>query len=150
MAGVTADHDLQRGVLGAGDAAANGRIEHLDTAFAEHLMDAADEHGRAGRQIGVDGARLGAGADAVRAEGDLLDLLGAGQGGQHELGLARGVGRRLGPAGAMGDGRLAGLAAHVVDQQVVSGALQVGRHARAHHAQADESDAHRRQLTRRR
>ena len=71
-----------------------------------------------------------------------FDIGGDGEGGEHHLARFGDLARRVGPSGAFGEERLGRGAVEVVDGELVAGLLQIGRHALAHHAEPDKTDAH--------
>ena len=75
-------------------------------------------------------------------ERDRLDLRRAGQRGEDDLALLGERLRAVGPDRAGGHVLLGGGPADVVDDELVAGLLQVGRHAGAHRAEPDETDFH--------
>src|SRR5205085_10691815 len=62
--------------------------------------------------------------------------------GEDDLGGFGDGARRIGPFGALGQERLGRGAVEVVDGELMAGLLQIGRHALAHHAEPDKTDAH--------
>ena len=90
--------------------------------------------------------KCGVGAHAldqsVGAERHLFDIARHRQRGEHDFGLLGDLLRRIGPDGTLHQKRLGRGAAQIVHDKVVPGLLQIGRHAFAHHAEADKSNAH--------
>src|SRR5205085_791279 len=60
----------------------------------------------------------------------------------NNLALLTNLLRRIGPHRALRQKRLGRNAAQIVHDKLVPGLLQIGRHAFAHHAEPDKSDAH--------
>ena len=88
----------------------------------------------------------GAGDRAVLAQQHRLDLRAVDHHRDHGVGALGGRARAVGDLGlVLGGPGLGGLARPVEDAQLVAGADEVRRLARAHDAEADEADAHRRQ-----
>ncbi|KAF5293272.1 hypothetical protein FQR65_LT20119 [Abscondita terminalis] len=135
----TADHDGQRGVLGAHLAAGDRRIQVLGA----HGLDAAREvlggHGRDGAHVHhhLAAAALEACGHAVLAEQHLLDI-GVRQHQEDDVGTLGHAARR-GALGGAALGDLRGDLAQGVHEQLVAGREQVARHGRAHDAEAHET-----------
>ena len=75
-------------------------------------------------------------------ERHLLDIGRHRQRGEDDLGLLADLLWRIGPDRAFRQERLGRGAAQIVHDKLVPGLLQIGRHALAHHAEPDKSDAH--------
>ena len=105
-------------------------------------MDPPDQRGRAGGEVGVDGAAPGAVEDPIRPERDHLHLGRARQRCQDQLGGPGGDAGALGPFRAAREVGARRLPPGVVDDQGVSGLHEIERHGPAHPAEPDESDAH--------
>ena len=101
-----------------------------------------DEALRIGREVEPGRAALDAGEQAVGRERDLLDVGRLRQRGEDHVGLLGERARRVGPDRAGGEVRRGGILPQVVDDELVAGLLQIGRHAGAHGAEPDKSDLH--------
>ena len=95
-----ADHEGERRVLGAGDAARDRRVEHLEATLRGRLHDRARAVDVDGRAVDQQSVGLGAGDDALVAEIDLAHVAAFRQHGDHELGRGGGLGHRVGRPGA--------------------------------------------------
>ncbi len=138
------------GIASGQDVEAPGR-RHVGT--AEHrrrhiadprlLVGAGELLGEGHRDGGahhVDQARTRRG-EGPGGQDHLTDRLVGGEHGEHRLGV-EGVGRRPDRLGARRAQGLGGPRRAVPDLQPMTGLQQVGRHARAHVAQADEAHVH--------
>ena len=61
---------------------------------------------------------------------------------EDHFGLLGDLLRRIGPDRTLRQERLGRGTAQIMHDKLVPGLLQIGRHALAHHAEADKSDAH--------
>jgi hypothetical protein len=144
---VAADPQRQPAGGGAARPAADRRVEHVDMLLGKAAVDLAHQGRRIGRQVEIGAAVLHAGEQAVCPERDLLDLGRAGQRGEDDLALLGERLRAVGPDRAGGEVALGGGAPDVVDDELVPGLLQIGRHAGAHRAEPDKTDFHVSRLT---
>ena len=148
--GVTADHDGERAVLGARHAAGYRRIDQRDIALRELACRACGcRPGRPSscRSRPRPGFRLAASAPPCVSSKRVAHLAAGRQHGDHDLG----VGGELGEACRSRAPRalrkvLRPLRGDVVAHHVVAAAHEIGRHRRAHVAEADEADAFRTSL----
>ena len=126
--------------LGARLAARDGAVEGVLVLDLGGVMDVAGELRGARGEVDEVGA-LPRGADeAVGGQVDVLDVRRVADHGKDDVGLAGGVGRRIGPVRAARQERLGlGLRA-VVDGDVVAGVEDVAADRGAHDAGADEGD----------
>ena len=135
-------HDGEAARVRADGGAAHGSVEHVRTCFRKLFMDAAHD-GRVSRaQVDIDFPRADACENPVRPRGDALDLCGSRQGGEDNLTRAGHLFGRIRPLRASFDVSRRGFGGDVVDDELVARFLEVGRHARPHVSQSDESDFH--------
>ena len=133
-----ADDQRKGAGLGARLAARDGAVEGVLVLDLCGIVNVAGELRRARGEVDEVGA-LASGADeAVGGQVDVLDVGGVADHGEDDVGLARGVGRRVGPLGAAGKKRLGlGLGA-VVHGEVIARVEDVAADRGAHDAGADE------------
>ena len=139
---IAADHHGKRRVAGAGNAAADGRIEHRDALILEDAVDPPHHGRRIGRKIGVDAAAFDPFQDAIFAERHRLDFLRSRQRSHHQFALRGDGGGRVRPLRAFFQVRVGHRAPHIVDDEVMALFDHVERHRAAHIAQADKSNSH--------
>ena len=140
---VAADPDRHLAAGSAAGAAADRRIQHVEVLLGEDRVDLAHHRDRVGRHVEKRGVGLHALDQTVLAERHRLDIGRHRQRGEDDLRgcgeLARGESAHSAP---FAEKRLGRGAVEVVDDELVAGLLQIGRHALAHHAEPDETDAH--------
>ena len=137
---LAADHDGQRGVARADLAARHRRVEVVAAEFADALREflGRDRGDRA--HVDHDLVASQAFGHAAGPEQHDLHVRRVRQHQEHDVGLARHLGRRGAAHGrAVDDG--VGVMAARVHEQLMPGGDQVRGHRRAHDAQADESES---------
>ncbi len=136
-----ADHDRQRPLAGALDPTGDRRVQRRDPSGLELVVDQDGHLGARGGEVD-EGLDLGAVDHAGRAQGGVLDHLGARQAGEHQLALVCNLLRGRGPPGAAIGQRLNRRVAEVHDREGVAGVDQTASHEPAHAAEPDETDMH--------
>jgi hypothetical protein len=111
-------------------------------ALGEGGVDAADQARRVGGQVEERTVPPHPPEQPLLAERDRLHLRRTRQGGEDNLSLLGHRARRLGPRRAIGQKGLGRRAPDVMHHQRVPGPPEVGGHAGAHGAEADEADPH--------
>ena len=138
--GRSADHDRQRGVLGARFAARHRCVENpqavLGAGVGQLFSDIRPDAGEVDHQ----GARLGMGENSVVAEQHVLDVGGVGHHDRHDVGVLDRLFGRVGGLTALVDQGGDAFRRVVAADDGVPGSDQMGCHWAAHDAQSDESD----------
>jgi hypothetical protein len=139
-----ADHHRQGAGFGALDAAAHGRVQHLDPALGQIRREAADEGWGVCREVDVRAAGLHGIAQPAGAEDDFLDLLRAWERGEDETGPAGDATGGLGRSDPF-QRRQAGdsLRLDVEDRELMAGLGEMAGHVVAHSAKANKTEVHR-------
>jgi hypothetical protein len=139
---IAADPDRHFAAGRTARAAADRRIEHVEVLLGEDGVDLAHRRHRVGRHVEERGVGAHALDQSVGPERHLLDIGRHRQRGKNDLGLLADLLWRIGPDGTLGQERLGRRTAQIVHDKLVPGLLQIGRHAFAHHAEADKPYAH--------
>ena len=121
-------------------AAGNGAVKRHATRNLGGLGNVTGELGRARGEVDQDRAGLSAREQAVARQVELLDLGGIAHHGKDDIGVSRGIGRRIGPGGTALDKRGSlGLGA-VVDRDGIAGIQDVTGDGGTHNSGADKCD----------
>lgn len=123
--------------------AADRCVEHVDILLGEGGIDPAHQRRRIGRQVEIGAVRLHAGEQPIRPEWHRLDLGRARQRGEHHFAVLAERLRAVRPDRAGGEEFFGRCSADVMNDQLVTDLLQIGRHAIAHGAEPDKTDLHR-------
>ena len=121
-------------------AAGDGAVKRHATRNLGGLGNVARQLGRARGEVDQDRTRLGAREQAVARQVEFLDLGGIAHHGKDDIGVRRGIGRRICPDGAALDKRRRlGLGA-VVDRDGIAGVQNVAGDGGTHDSGANECD----------
>ena len=121
-------------------AAGDGAVKRHAAGNLGGLGNVARQLGRARGEVDQNRARLSAREQAVARQVELLDLGGITHHGKDDIGVRRGIGRRIGPGGTARDKRRRlGLGA-VVDRDGIAGVQNVAGDGGTHDSGADECD----------
>ena len=86
--------------------------------------------------------RLSGRNQALRPQRHRMDIIRFGEGGKGHLGRSHDLGRGAGPHRARSQVGLGRFRPQIVNDQIMSGGLEMGRHVPAHGTEADKSDFH--------
>lgn len=121
-------------------AAGDGAVKRHAAGNLGGLGNVARELGRARGEVDQDRTRLGAREQAIARQVELLDLGGIAHHGKDDIGVRRGICRRIGPDGTALDKRGSlGLSA-VVDHDGIAGVQNVAGDGGTHDSGADKCD----------
>ena len=139
---VAADPDREFAGPSALRASADGGVHDVDAARCQLRVNLADHFGRAGAEVQIDLALGQALVQSVLAERDRFYLHRTRKRREYYLGLLRHLAGRVGPLRSHLQMRRRGLAANVVDDQIVAAPNRVERDRATHHTQSNESYFH--------